>query len=448
MKRYLLLPALIFLVATAQVREPIRLANNPALSPDGKMLAFDLERRHLGRAFGRRRGPAVDSECRRRMHAEVLARRQGDRLRQRPRRHAAGLRHARRRAARRSSSPSTRRATRCRSGPPTASHCWSAPAATTTGGTPNASSRSTPQQRIAEQLLFDDYGSDGTLSPDGKQLLFTREGPEWWRKGYTGSQASQIWLYDVDSEAVHAVLIADEHGSPLAAVAARRQGLLLLSSTPERLQPAEHRHWRRTSDRPTEVALTKFDRTTRCVFPCISRDGSTIVFRHLFDLYRLQPGASRAASKIDICRDDDRPADRIDRRTLRRATGVAFTDDGLEIAFIAGGDLWVMDTELREPRQVTKHRRGRARAVFSPGRPGDAVRQRRGRQDRHLEGRRGDAKKSWWQNNNFKLEQAHERRRGRRRALSFSPDGTKLAYVSGRGDLMDRRCRRQEPEDA
>src|SRR2546425_456333 len=54
------------------------------------------------------------------------------------------------------------------------------------------------KERAAERLIFDDYGSDGTLSPDGKKLLFTREGEGWWRKGYKGSRVAQIWLYDLD----------------------------------------------------------------------------------------------------------------------------------------------------------------------------------------------------------------------------------------------------------
>ena len=38
--------------------------------------------------------------------------------------------------------------------------------------------------RAGEQLLFDAYGSAGQLSPNGKKLLFTREGMSWWWKGY------------------------------------------------------------------------------------------------------------------------------------------------------------------------------------------------------------------------------------------------------------------------
>src|SRR5439155_851847 len=65
--------------------------------------------------------------------------------------------------------------------------------------------------RGPERLLFDDYGSDGTLSPDGKKLLFTREGEAWWRKGYTGSRAAQIWLHDRDDNSFTKVL-HQQHG--------------------------------------------------------------------------------------------------------------------------------------------------------------------------------------------------------------------------------------------
>lgn len=67
------------------------------------------------------------------------------------------------------------------------------------------------EERQAERLLFDDYGQNGCLSPDGKRLLFTREGPAWWRKGYRGSQASQIWMYDLESKEFRQ-LLAEETG--------------------------------------------------------------------------------------------------------------------------------------------------------------------------------------------------------------------------------------------
>src|SRR5947208_1730650 len=65
-------------------------------------------------------------------------------------------------------------------------------------------------ERPAEQLLFDDYGASGTLSPDGKRLLFTREGEPWWRKGYKGSQASQVWICDLDKKSFTKILAGEQ----------------------------------------------------------------------------------------------------------------------------------------------------------------------------------------------------------------------------------------------
>src|SRR5262249_7797467 len=72
------------------------------------------------------------------------------------------------------------------------------------------------RERKAEQLLFDDYGTSGTFSPDGKKLLFTREGPEWWRKGYVGSAASQVWCFELDSKRFEPILLEPiDHRWPL-----------------------------------------------------------------------------------------------------------------------------------------------------------------------------------------------------------------------------------------
>ena len=51
-------------------------------------------------------------------------------------------------------------------------------------------------KRAAEKVLLDDAASNPTLSNDGKKILFVREGERWWRKGYRGERASQIWMLD------------------------------------------------------------------------------------------------------------------------------------------------------------------------------------------------------------------------------------------------------------
>src|SRR5205085_6809168 len=102
------------------------------------------------------------------------------------------------------------------------------------------------------------------------------------------------------------------------------------------------------------------------VQPCVSADGRTIVFRHLFDLYRYRPGSAEGPVKLTITASADRGPDPVERRVLTSANQVAFSADGLELAFTAGGDLWVMDTELREPRRVTASAEEERDPVFAP----------------------------------------------------------------------------------
>ncbi|MEJ2703885.1 MAG: DPP IV N-terminal domain-containing protein, partial [Sedimentisphaerales bacterium] len=148
-------------------------------------------------------------------------------------------------------------------------------------------------ERKAEELLFDAYGQDGVLSPDGKRLLYTREGMTWWRKGYRGSRASQIWMYDFKTKE-HTKLLARETGSCWPLWNAEGTGFYYIGE-----QDGVFNLWAHDLETGKEKQLTKFEDDS-AVFPCISRDGSTIVFRHLFDFYRFRPGKDEAPKRIEI----------------------------------------------------------------------------------------------------------------------------------------------------
>lgn len=282
-------------------------------------------------------------------------------------------------------------------------------------------------QRVAEQLLFDAAGENGDLSPDGKKLLFTREGEPWWRKGYHGSQASQIWMYDSETKSITKV-VNGETGSRWPLWRPDGKGFYYVGMHKGAFNLRE-----RSLDSGDDRALTDFDDDS-VVYPCISRDGSTIVFRHLFDLYRYQPGKGRAPVKLDIKDAGDSDRDPIERRTLAAASQVAFSKDGLEIAFIAGGDLYVMDTELREPRQITATPEEERNPVFSP--EGDAILfvSDQGGQPDIWRAERSDPEKYWWLNTKFKLDRVTQDS-DVESDLQFSPDGSRVAFLRNRGDL-------------
>ncbi|MEE2639032.1 MAG: hypothetical protein VX768_00270, partial [Planctomycetota bacterium] len=53
-----------------------------------------------------------------------------------------------------------------------------------------------------KKMLFDVGIRDAAISPDGSKVLFVRGRSNWFRKGYQGSQAAQLWLADLSTQPV------------------------------------------------------------------------------------------------------------------------------------------------------------------------------------------------------------------------------------------------------
>ncbi|MGC4005514.1 MAG: hypothetical protein QM811_21300 [Pirellulales bacterium] len=244
--------------------------------------------------------------------------------------------------------------------------------------------------------LFDDFADDARLSPDGTKILFTRDGPAWWRKGYYGSQSAAIWLYDIKDK-TFTKLLAPETGARWPLWKPDASGFYFVGD-------GDRKSWNLCSyefGTKKVTTLTKFDDDS-VVFPAVSRDGSTIVFRRLFDSYRYEPGSGLPPTKLEITADDDAVrVERYDRKLLSSAKDFTLSRDGLEIAFVAGGDVWVMDTELREPRQVTDTPEEEREPVFTPDGNGLLFISDAGGQTDVWRAERGDKSKYWWLNDNF-----------------------------------------------
>ncbi|MBI5689011.1 MAG: PD40 domain-containing protein [Verrucomicrobia bacterium] len=280
---------------------------------------------------------------------------------------------------------------------------------------------------VGEHLVFDDYGRTGDLSPDGKRLLFTREGEQATRKGYRGSQASQIWLYD-SVTGIFTKLIAEDTSARFPRWRPDGKGFYFTSG-----RSGSVNLWEYELANARQTQLTKFadDPVTS---PAVSRDGRTIVFRHLFDFYRFEPGRSREPVRLEIWDDSETAAANLERRTLTNVTDVAFSNDGLEVAFVAGGDLWVMDTILREPRQVTRTPESEHSPVFAPdGKSLIFVSDQNGQSDL-WQAERENADEYWWRNDRFKLTRLTDDAETEQ-DLRWSPDGSLLAFIRGNGDL-------------
>ncbi len=290
--------------------------------------------------------------------------------------------------------------------------------------------RISSRKRSAEELLFNGYGAEGKISPDGKTLLFVREGERWWRKGYLGSRSAQIWTFGLETGKFSQVVdTAAGDRSPV--WNSDSQSFFYCSS--HGAKNGARNLWQCELDTEKTSQLTDFD-DDLVATPTISADGTAIVFSKLFDLYRWHPKEAGDAEKVSIkITATDEQANAY-RRILTVATDAAFSDDGLEIAFISGGDLWVMETELKEPVRITSTAEFESDPIFAED--GNAiffVGWNDGQPD-IWKVERDDPSLYWWQSEEFKLTQMTDDEETESN-LQLSPNQQDLLFVHGRGDL-------------
>lgn len=168
------------------------------------------------------------------------------------------------------------------------------------------------------------------------------------------------------------------------------------------------------------------------MFPSLSADGKWLVFRKGLDFYRYDTMKRTPPERIDLwATPEDVSPDEI-RRVLGRATNVTFSADGLEVAFIAGGNLWVMDTVLRELRRVTATESADDEPIFVNKDQEILFLRNTGNGVDLWRATRLNPAQYWWQNEGFKVERLTTD--GQEKSnLTPSPDGSKIAWVQGLG---------------
>lgn len=200
------------------------------------------------------------------------------------------------------------------------------------------------------------------------------------------------------------------------------------------------RHRNLTSGEERQITFFKEDSV---IMPALSKDGRTLIFRNLFDFYRMDPTRFKTPpEKIELkhsattlrphsrrryykeCWNNDSPGD------------VTFCDNGMQIAFTTGGDLWVMDTVLRDPKLVHGNSLTHERECeFSPDGQVLYYLSDRGDGVGLWKAERMDKTKFWWQTDTFQ-KTLLVKPDVNRRMLSLSPDGKRLAWVEPCGNII------------
>ncbi len=196
-----------------------------------------------------------------------------------------------------------------------------------------------------EKMPFKATAKSARLSPDGSKILFTREGVNLYRKGYSGSKAAQIWIYDKASK-LFTQPVKDEYGCLSPLWFKDGSGFYYISGKSGNFNLWKHDL---TSSNSTQLTTYKEDSV---MFPAISADGSKLVFRKLFHYY-IYDTLTGKTRQMKLHHNLDLAADSESDYLIKSCSDADFSPSGLEIVFAANGELYAMDTVLREPVRLT-----------------------------------------------------------------------------------------------
>ncbi len=275
------------------------------------------------------------------------------------------------------------------------------------------------QRDSRELMIFDAAGHSAQWSPDGKRLLFCRGGESFYRKGYRGSRAAQIWEYNIE-ERKFTPLVREETESLWPLWLPDGKGFYHVCGA-----DGVFNLWLRKSGRQPE-RLT-FYQDDGVVTPAISADGSTIVFRRGFGVMICHPGSNQAAHPLELWTRETLPENAAMTRTFKGCDSADFTTS-LQPVFSVAGDLWRMESPEGGPVNITCTAEAEESPRFSPDGEWLYFLRDNGMDSRFFRARLVGGE----------LHDEQPVTSGGRTKSQFlpSPDGSKIAWVEGTGDVF------------
>ena len=282
-----------------------------------------------------------------------------------------------------------------------------------------------------EQRLFDAAGDNASWSPDGTKVLFSKGGEQLYRKGYRGSRAAQIWQFEI-STGKFECKVADETESRRPIWHPDGTGFTYLSGRTGTLDL-----WSQRGDSIVPEALTHeagdgiFSRMP-------SADGSTFVYHRGDGLFRFRPKMDATPLPLTLWTREKLP-DISRYQKMITATGSAdFTADLNQVVFSAAGELWSKSGPDGEPVRLTETAASESSVRFSPDGQWLYFLRDDGLSPNYFRagltgGALGDVMQV--------TRGSHSKNR-----CKPSPDGTKIAWVEGTGDVFTAAADGSDPE--
>ncbi len=277
--------------------------------------------------------------------------------------------------------------------------------------------------------VIPEYTQQGRLSPDGRYMVFVRGRADVFRKGYRGSSNTDIFLYDFQTKRYSQ--LTDFEGNDLFPIwSADGKTIYFASETDGTMNL-----WQMALDGSQKQQLTFF-KEDGIRYPEISANGTLIAFERQFDLYTFDV-LTKQTQKIEL----KLPLDFVDNpyyyeKYTGKASEFSVSSDGITISFVLRGEIFVINKDGRFLNQLTHSPWRDEQVVWHPTNDTLAfVSDRAGNKNIYLLYSDDKEQKDLTRAVRFKLERLTDSELDEFNPR-FSPDGKKIAFVRGKGDLI------------
>jgi Tol biopolymer transport system component/C-terminal processing protease CtpA/Prc len=200
-------------------------------------------------------------------------------------------------------------------------------------------------------------------SPDGQSIAFSARGNgpgQWWRKGHSHLDESEIWLMKGLSTSTYEKLVDRGAKNYWPMWSADGRSVFYMSDR----SGAENIWVKPLSGQPKQV--TQF-RAGRVLWPDISKDGRTIVFERDFGIWALDVDSGKAA-EVPIRRRGASTGPVTEHLTLTTGfTGLSLSPDGRKVAFVARGEIFAASArDGGDAARVTRSLANEAQIMWAP----------------------------------------------------------------------------------
>ena len=284
------------------------------------------------------------------------------------------------------------------------------------------------------QLVQPELGQWAAYSPNGFDLAFVRGATKWWRRGYRGAANRELWLHTADGDDVQLSHFdgdddlpswADGHTLIFLSARSGRKNVFAMNIVTGEVRQLTRHHG-------SDV------RAPRC-----SADGRLVAYEFEDGIWTVPAkGGDPVRLKIDAPADLIRP----EVEHLKKSSGadeLAVSPDGKLAAFVVHGEIFLTAVRSKEAQALAKP--PTVRITATPAREKDVAwspdgktllftSDRAGNEDLYL-ARPADANAGWLDGLEFPIARLTDDAAAEH-AARFSPDGKRIAFIRGKGDLV------------